>query len=75
MKMSPGGPGGLIHPGGPPMIMHPGTGHGGTTVIHNHNHVTVVLDGMQVGSAVQTSQLRHARRNIATGIKLANRAA
>jgi hypothetical protein len=76
MRMLPGGPGGVIHPGGPPMVMHPGSGgpRGGTPVIH-HTHITVELNGMQVGQAVQTSQLRHARRNIATGIKLPARAA
>ena len=72
MKMLPGG-GHLIGTGPPPMVMHPGAGGGGTTVIHNH--IILTLDGQKVATSVQTHQLRHARRNIATGIKLPGRAA
>jgi hypothetical protein len=75
MIMSPGGPHGLIHPGGPPMIMHPGTGHGGGTAIHITVHNITMLDGQKVATSVQTHTLRHARRNVASGLRLAGRGA
>lgn len=73
--MLPGG-GHLIHPGGPPMIMHPGAGSGARAqpihvTVHTHLHVS----GQEMARSSQQFALRHARRNIATGIKLANRAA
>lgn len=75
MQMSPGGPGGLIHPGGPPhMRMHPGM-HAQPIHVTVHVESRVEMSGQVLARSTQTHQLRHARRNIATGIKLANRAA
>ncbi len=75
MRMSPGGPGGLIH-GGPGLgqQMHPGMR---AQPIHVVVHVKSELkvDGQTLARTTQTHQLRHARRNIATGIKLPQRAA
>lgn len=44
---------------------------GKPVIIHTHQHI--YLDGKQISVSVQTQQLRHARRNVATGNKLANR--
>jgi hypothetical protein len=48
---------------------HPGSGGPTHVVIHN----VMTLDGREVSRSMQTYHLEHARRNVATGLKLPNR--
>lgn len=73
-----GGPGGQrFTPGGGHLFDHGGghTMHGRPIVIHQHHTTTVVLDGQKVGQTMQSTMLRHGRRNVAVGLKPVNRAA
>ena len=53
---------------------HGGYGRGGVTNLPDlHAHLTVKIDGKQVGRTVQKVQLQHARRNTRTGNQLHGR--
>lgn len=71
----PGGGDLFDHGGGGGLRVHPGRSggpaHGTPIIVHVQNNT--YLDGAQVASSNRVHTLRHARRNVSSGLKLPNR--
>jgi hypothetical protein len=56
-----------------PMLAAGGGRGGATAPVVLHSYITLKVDGKTLARTTQTQQLRHARRNLSTGLKLSGR--